>query len=324
MKLKWGIVGLGKIAKKFIDDLGLVDDVEIVAVASRDLNKAHAIAKEYNIASSYGSYEELFSDDEVDIVYVATPHHLHMEISIQAMNAGKHVLCEKPLAVNHHQVSKMIQASHRNHVFLMEAFWSRFNPCLINIFELIKQGKLGEVNYVNADFCFYRDDGPESRLFNMNLGGGSLLDVGVYPVFLAYSIFGMPIEILSTARLHETGADKQMSAILKFENGLASLSSGFTSKSEMVAKVCGTKASIYISEPWHAAKEFKIVCVEHEEIIRMPTQGNGLVYEIEECKSCINNKQIESKLWSHQDSLNMSSITDEIRRQCGIKYPFET
>ena len=324
--LRWGIVGLGKIAHAFCKDLQLVEGNVIQAVASRSADKAQQFASQYGAPHAYGSYAELFADSSVDIVYIATPHDSHAQLSIDAANAKKHILCEKPLAVNQSQVKTMIEAAQKNKVFLMEAFWSRFNPSVKSCIELAKDGKtIGEVNYLNADFTFHRNDPDESRMLNMDLAGGSLLDMGVYPVFLAYSVFGVPEQILATARFHRTGADIQTSAILKYENGIAQIMSGFVSQSDMRAKIYGTKGQIFIEPIWHGAQAYTVVNIETGESkkVSLPTKGKGFTYEIEECCRCISNGQLESKHWSHQNSLELIQITDEIRRQVGLKYPFE-
>jgi len=322
-KINWGIIGLGKIANKFAKDLALVEDAELTAVASRSLEKAKTFAEAHQVESYYDNYQSLFDNPDIDIVYIATPHNSHMEFSIQVMNAGKHVLCEKPLAVNKNQVQQMIEASKRNQVFLMEAFWTRFNPSMVSILEKIESGMIGQVNYINADFCFYKDAPAESRMYNMELAGGSLLDVGVYPIFLAYQIYGYPKEILASARFHETGADLQTSIILTHENGMASLFSGFDSQSDMVAKIYGRNGSIMMDDPWHHTDGYNIIKDGTSERFDLPLKGMGFSYEIEECHKCLLNGEIQSQLWSHQNSLDLIRITDEIRSQIGLKYPFE-
>ena len=322
-QIRWGIIGSGKIANRFASDLELIDGAQLVAVASRSEERAKMFAEVNNVEKYYGSYDALFEDSEVDILYIATPHDSHMEHSINAMNAGKHVLCEKPIAVNKSQLQKMLEASKRNQVFLMEALWTRFNPSMLAVLEEIKSGTIGEVNYINADFCFYKEAPPESRMFNMNLAGGSLLDVGIYPIFLAYLIFGYPKEILATARFHETGADLHTSALLKYDEGIASINSGFTSKSDMSAKIYGTKGSIMMNEPWHHTDGYQIVKGGSSEVHHHPLKGRGFSYEIEECNKCIRNNQLESDLWSHQNSLDLISILDKVRAVIGLRYPFE-
>ena len=322
--LRWGIVGLGNIAHQFMEDLRLVEKAQAVAVASRTVKKAAEFAGRYGVKKYYANYHKLFEDPEVDIVYIATPHDSHAGLSIAAMDAGKHVLCEKPLAVNRQQVESMVEAARQNNVFLMEALWSKFNPTIRECLHLVENGAIGSVNYVNADFTFYRQDKDSSRMLNMQLAGGSLLDMGVYPVFLAYTIFGKPEQILATARFHSTGADIQTSAILKFQNGIANVMSGFASQSDMKAKIYGTKGSIIIDPYWHEAQGYTLIMNEGKaERQVLPTKGKGFTYEIEECIRCIEQNQIESKAWSHQHSLGLIKILDEIRRQSGLRYPFE-
>lgn len=321
--IAWGIVGLGKIANKFSNDLKLVEGGHLQSVASRNLDKAKSFAEAHQANSYYDDYQQLFSDPNVDIVYIATPHDSHMNYAIEAINAGKHVLCEKPLAVNQSQVKKMIEASQAKKVFLMEAFWTRFNPVFRKVMQLVEEGAIGNVNYINADFCFYKEAPPESRMYNMELAGGSLLDVGVYPTFLAYQLFGYPKEIKSVATFHKTGADLQTASIFKYENGLANISSGFASKSDMIAKIYGSEGSIMIDAPWHHSNRYTINKGGDSETIDHPLNGMGFTYEIEECHQCIESNKLESTLWSHANSLDLISITDEIRSQIGLKYPFE-
>ncbi len=325
--VNWGIIGLGNIANHFANDLALIPNAHLRAVASRTKKKAKEFAEKHKAEKAYGSYKKLLKDKTIDIIYIATPHDSHAELSIAAMKAGKAVLCEKPLAVNKKQVKKMIKTAKKQKVFMMEAFWSKFNPSVKQSIELAKNGRIGEVNYVNADFCFYKDAPPESRMFNLDLAGGSLLDVGVYPIFLAYSIFGKPKEILATARFHDTGADIQTAAILKYKKGIANIFCGFVSESDTVAKIYGTKGCIYIDSRWHETQSFRIIdgtgSNKMQEIKVNPTRGKGFTYEIEECMQCLHNGQLESDQWSHKNSLELITIVDEIRAQCGLKYPFE-
>lgn len=322
-KIKWGILGLGKIADQFARDLSLVDSAKLEAVASRSAPKSRTFANAHGAENHYGSYEALLEDPNVDIVYIATPHNSHKLWSVSAMKSGKHVLCEKPLAVNRKQVQEMIDISQSKKVFLMEAFWTRFNPSVKEVIHRVRNGELGEVNYINVDFSFSSDASPESRVFNMELAGGSLLDIGVYPLFLSYVLMGIPNEINASAIFHETGADIQMSAILKYDAGLSVTMSGFKSQSDMVARIYGTEGRIFIDPHWHQTDGYTLYRKEKLSRHIHPTRGKGFSYEIEECHHCIINNKTESKLWSHQDSLNLVSMTDEIRRQIGLSYPFE-
>jgi len=322
-KLKWGIIGLGNIAHKFVKDLALVDNAELYAVASRSNEKAKAFAKQYKAKKTYSNYEDLFKDEAVDIVYIATPHNSHKNLSIAALQAGKHVLCEKPLAVNFKQVESMIVTAQKENRFLMEAFWSKFNPNIKAVLQLIQNGEIGEVSYINSDFCFLRSEDKQHRLFNMELAGGALLDVGVYPIFLAYVILGMPEAIVATANFGSTGVDMQTAAIFNYPKATANIMSGFRSQSDMVAKIYGTKGSIYIDARWHEAQSFQLVKNGVVETKSHPTKGKGFTYEIEECVKRIQSNKIESEIWSHQNSLDLISLTDEIRQQIGLRYPFE-
>jgi len=324
MKLRWGILGIGKIAHKFVEDLLLLENMTLQSVASRSTSKAAMFKDKYNAKIAYGDYESLFKDSEVDIVYIATPHHAHMEWSIKAMDAGKHVLCEKPIAVNGEQFQLMNVKSKEKNVFLMEALWSRFNPTLIEVLSQVKANAIGQVNYLNAEFSFVRNFPPENRAINLNLAGGSLLDLGIYPAFLAYCIFGMPNEILASSRFNSSGSDEQTLAILRYEFGFAYLMSGFQSQTNNVAKICGDDGMILIDSRWHNSEAYKLISSDGSiESFSKPIRGHGYTYEIEECYKCIQANQTESKLWSHEDSDNLIAILDEIRKQIGLKYPFE-
>ena len=324
-KLNWGIIGLGKIAHAFVKDLQLVEACSLVAVASRSQNKATEFAQQYQATKAYSSYTELFQDPEVDIVYIATPHNLHASLAIEAMNAGKHVLCEKPLAVNRVQVSNMIEAATQNQVFLMEAFWSRFNPSIREIIQRIDKGELGKIKQVSANFSFHLDAPIESRAYNMDLAGGALLDVGVYPIFLAYVTLGMPSEMYAISNFHETGADLQTTAILKYDQAVAHVMGGFETHSDMRAEICGTKASVFIEPRWHETRAYSLLNNETKktEHFPHPFQGKGFIFEIEECLKCIHAGKLASDLWSWQNSLDLIQICDDIRKQIGLRYPFE-
>lgn len=323
-KIKWGIVGCGNIANKFCSDLALVETAEIRAVASRSIEKSRDFSKKHNAIIAYGSYAELFSDPEVDIVYIATPHISHAELSIQAMENGKHVLCEKPLAINAKEAQSILEVSRRTQKFFMEALWTRFNPNFIEIKNRIDKGELGQIKYINADFSFKSDKPLDGRVMNLELGGGTILDIGIYPAFLAYLFLGKPNKILATSILHpETGCDIQTSMVFEYDGAQAILYSGFASKSELVARISGTKAQIQINDPWHAAHNFSIIENDQKQLIKNPIHGLGYIYEIEECHKCLKAEQIESKLWSHQNSLDLISILDKVRNQVGLKYPIE-
>lgn len=322
-KIKWGIVGLGRISDLFVTDLLLVKEAEAYAVASRSQEKADAFAQKFGAKRAYGSYDDLFNDPNVDIIYIGTPHDSHAELSVRAIESGKHVLCEKPVALNQNQAKRMIEVSKDHQRFFMEAFWSRFNPSIKEAKRQVEEGVIGEIRYINADFAFYVEIPEGSRMTNMLLGGGSLLDMGVYPLFLSYLLLGTPKEVLASANFFKSGADKQTSMILHYDHAQAVLHSSFVSPSNMVATISGSEGRINLNSVWHETQSYSLIKNNHKVDYHFPTKGKGFTYEIEECHKCIRENQVESDLWSHQDSLNLISIVDEVRNQTGLKYPRE-
>lgn len=322
-KIRWGIIGLGNIAHQFAKDLMLVEDAELVAVASRNLDKAQEFAKNYNVKQVYDSYDAIMKDSKVDIFYIATPHNSHATLSIRALQNNKHVLCEKPIALNYDDALQMITASKENNRFFMEAFWTRFNPSFREAFAKIKNGEIGTIKYINADFAFSAAtlEGIGNRKTDINLGGGSLLDIGVYPLFLCYMVLGIPTEILAKSNFYKTGADLQTSMILQYENAQAILHSSFVSASNMIATINGSKGTINLNALWHEAQSYTLSVNNNKEEFLLPTKGKGFTYEIEECHHCIRKNKIESQLWSHQNSLDLIKIVDEVRSQIGLVYP---
>ncbi|WP_299434466.1 Gfo/Idh/MocA family oxidoreductase [uncultured Aquimarina sp.] len=321
-KVKWGIIGLGNIAHQFAQDLTLVSDAEIVAVASRTIDKAQKFAKQYAVKKSYGSYTEVMKDPDIDIIYIATPHDSHASLTIKCLEQGKHVLCEKPVALNFNEALQMVETSRANNKFFMEAFWTRFNPSLQEVLLKIKSGEVGEIKYINADFAFNVGT-PSERMINVQNGGGSLLDMGVYPLFLAYVILGSPHKVLASANFYESGADKQTSMILQYQNAQAVLHSSFVSPSNMVATISGAKGRICLNSIWHETQSYSVVKNDQVVDYHFPTKGKGFTYEIEECHLCIRNQKIESEIWSHQNSLDLIKIVDDVREQTKLKFPKE-
>jgi len=323
-KIKWGIIGPGNIARRFALDLKLVDDALISAVASRSLDKARGFANEFGIENTYGSYEALFTSDTSDIVYIATPHNFHKDLAIKAMQAGKHVLCEKPLGINKAEVEELVQQARLNNAFLMEGLWSRFNPSIRKVKQLVDEGAIGDISYLHADFAFYgmdRDEG--SRVLNLDLASGSLLDIGIYPIFLSYLLLGKPNDISAHSNFHPNGTEVQTSMIFQYSNAQCILYSGITSSSAMKAEISGTTGEIYLNPRWHEAKGYALVKNNEAQEVHVPIQGNGFVHEIEEVHKCLKSNKLESELWSHQNSLDLVELMDTVRNRAGIKFPFE-
>ena len=322
--IKWGIVGAGNIAHSFSKDLALVIGGELTAVASRDLDKARSFANEYGAPNAFGSYEELFTSDTVDVIYIATPHTTHAALSIAAMKAGKNVLCEKPVGVNKGEVEEMIKVAKENNVFFMEALWTRFNPTIKKVKELVDNGTIGDIGYLHADFAFYALDRDENgRLLNPALAGGSLLDIGIYPIFLSYLLLGIPKDIKATANFHKTGVEVQISMIFNYEKAQAILYSGLNSNSEMKAEIAGSKGSIFVHRRWHETSGYTLEIDGDSTVVEVGKVGKGYTYEIEEVHKCLNAGKTESDLWSHQNSRDLIEIMDTVRSKTGIVFPFE-
>lgn len=322
--IKWGIVGAGNIAHSFSKDLALVIGGELTAVASRDLDKARSFANEYGAPNAFGSYEELFTSDTVDVIYIATPHTTHAELSIAAMKAGKNVLCEKPVGVNKGEVEAMIKVAKENNVFFMEALWTRFNPTIKKVKELVDNGTIGDIGYLHADFAFYALDRDENgRLLNPALAGGSLLDIGIYPIFLSYLMLGIPKDIKATANFYKTGVEVQISMIFNYEKAQAILYSGLNSNSEMKAEIAGSKGSIFVHPRWHETSGYTLEINGDSSVVEVGKVGKGYTYEIEEVHKCLNAGKTESDLWSHQNSRDLIEIMDTVRSKTGIVFPFE-
>jgi predicted dehydrogenase len=320
IKIKWGIVGLGKIAQQFASELELVESAELCAVASRSLEKAQDFANRFQCPKAYGSYDELFQDKNIDILYIATPHDSHAELTIKALQNEKHVLCEKPLALHYHDALQMIAAAKKHNKFFMEAFWTRFNPSVREALLHVQNGLIGEVKYLNADFAFAAENLEGSRMTDMKLGGGSLMDIGVYPLFLAYLMLGIPKEIVAKSNFHSSGADLQTSIILQYERSQAILHSSFLSSSNLKASISGTQGRINLNSPWFMTESYTVIQEDQKAKFKRPTLGKGYTYEIEECHACLRANKTESELWSHQNSLELIAIVDEVRKQIGLKF----
>ncbi|WP_035662729.1 Gfo/Idh/MocA family protein, partial [Flavobacterium seoulense] len=238
----------------------------------------------------------------------------------KALKKNKHVLCEKPIALNYQDAQKMIAASKKYNKFFMEAFWTRFNPSFRAAFDKIKQGEIGNIRYINADFAFYVQEKKGSRMFDLKLGGGSLMDIGVYPLFLAYTTLGIPESIYAKSIFHPSGVDTQTSIILNYKEAQAVLFSGISNTSNMKATISGTNGRINLNPTWHMAESFTLIKEKEEINYNFPTEKMGYNYEIEECHNCILNNVIESQLWSHKNSLELIKIVEEVKIQIGLDF----
>jgi predicted dehydrogenase len=321
--IRWGVLAPGRIAHKFVQDLQTVASGKLMAVGSRDLGRAKDFAAQYNAPYAYGSYEELLQCPELDIVYVASPHSGHLAHTLLCLRAGVAVCCEKAFAINGSQVAVMIAEAQRKNVFLMEAMWARFNPAINKAVEIIESGAIGKVRLLRADFGFQADYDPNTRLFNKSLAGGALLDIGIYPLFLSYRLFGMPSKMEASAVFSETGIDETMSAILTYahNNVMAVLDATFRATTPCIALIYGDKGSVEIHGRWHESTGITVKYTNGTtDVFAFERDTWGYNYEIEEVHRCLQNNQIESKNWSWQDSKNLMQLLDKVRQKIGLVY----
>lgn len=328
-KVRWGILGTGRIAGLYADALRYCTDcADITAVGSRTYANAEKFAKKYNIPNIniYGSYDELVECPDVDVIYIASPNTYHYEHSMMALKAGKGVLCEKPLTISAKEAIALIEYAREHNLFFCEAMWSRFFPCEQKVREWIDNDMIGEVRLVNANFGFNAPVNPESRLFKPELGGGALLDLGVYNIAFATMVYGeeMPLAIDGTAYKCETGVDAVTAISLQYPNGLASLNCGIVCNMINRAIVYGHKGRIEVERFWASDKVRLIKYDSSDEVVfDCPHECNGYEYEVREVARCITHGLIESPYITHQDSINIMTIMDKVRDQIGLKYPNE-
>ena len=303
----------------------MVEGARLGAIASRDAARAAAFAREHRVENTWSSYEELASDPGIDVVYIATPHGFHAEHSLLCLRKGKAVLCEKPMALSARQVGEMVEASRSHHAFLMEAMWTRFLPLMRGVLELIASGRIGVLKYVRADFGFHAPFQETSRLYDLRLGGGSLLDIGVYPLYLGLQLLGEPDGIVAAGRLSPTGSDETCHAVLQYSHGAtAVISSTLACQTSLTAEIAGTEGMIRIPGPWYRNDRFEWNRTgEAVQTVQLEPMVNGFEYQAREVMRGMEQGLIESPALPHSFSLLLSRTMDEIRRQIGVKYPGE-
>lgn len=324
-KFRWGILGPGNIAKKFATGLQALNDAELVAVGSRTKERANVFADQFGVPKRHASYEDLVNDPDVDAIYVSTPHPFHKDNSILCLNAGKAVLCEKPFAINQHETKAVIEVAKQKGVFLMEAMWTRFLPITVQIRKWITDGAIGEVRMFCADFGFRAGINPQGRLFNPTLGGGGLLDVGIYPISYASMVFGsQPSKIQSQAHIGETGIDEQAAMLFGYPGGaMALISCAVRTRTPHDAKILGTEGMISVTPSFWNATKATLSAGNKTETIDLPHKGNGYEYEAEEVARCVRAGKIESDAVPHAETMAIMQTMDAIRAQWGLKYPME-
>lgn len=320
--INWGIIAPGRIAHKFAHDLLLAEHARLHAVASRSMERAGEFARQYGATHAYGRYEDLLSCPGLDVVYVASPHSEHLEHAVLCLNEKIPVLSEKPLAMNSTQVARMVEVARSNRTFLMEAIWTRFIPLFEETLRLLHSGIIGELKTIRADFGFRAAFSPAHRVFNPDLGGGSLLDVGIYPVFLATLLWGRPDEIKATAVFGKTGADESCAMLLRYSGGrMAILDASIAMDTTTEAFLYGESGTMCLHSRFHQPRELSISFYEkNSEHLAMPFLGHGYCHEIEEVHRCLLAGKTQSEKLPLEFSLLLSETLDRVRREAGIFY----
>lgn len=319
----WAILGCGKIAGKFSSDLKLLTNARLYATASRSLAKSQEFAEKYGFQTAYGSYEEMVADPEVDVVYVATPHSHHHDHAILCLEHGKAVLVEKAFSLTAGQAAEMIDTARRHNTFLMEAFWTRFQASFTKTMQVLHSGELGKALMMRSAFCFHAPYNPDSRLYNLALGGGSLLDIGIYTVFWSLQVFGIPSEIQTTVDLAPTGADRSLAMTFKYPGGeIAQLSSSLTVCSDTQTEIWCEKGFIRVKriDPSTVIVTISRKDLPEEKITFHLDGGFGLFLEAQHVMECLNQGLTESPALPYSFTLKQMQLLDEIRSQAGIFY----
>ena len=318
--IRWGIIGLGKIANKFATDLASIETAELVAVASRNIQNANNFAEKHNAKKAYSSYEELAKDTNVDAVYIATPHSFHKEHAILCLQNKKAVLCEKPFAMNLSEVTEMIQVAKENNVLLMEALWSFFLPHFTYVLDIVKSEKFGKLKSLEADFGFHTPYNTDSRLFKKDLGGGSLLDIGIYPIFAALATLGEPDAIHAKATFFENGADASCDMFFKYENAKATLKSTLLEETPSVAILKFDKATVKLNRQFHQSSSITVIQNNKEEIINFDFKTIGYNFETTHFNNLLRAGEKESNIMTFEFSKNLINTLDKVREIIGLKY----
>ncbi|GHD13382.1 Gfo/Idh/MocA family protein [Zhihengliuella salsuginis] len=326
--LRWGVVATGTIAARVVADLALLDDAILQAVSSRTEASARAFARRFGFAEVYSDaedrpgYERLFDDPAVDVVYIATPHAQHHAVAMAALTAGKHVLCEKPLAMNARQAGELADLARDRGLFLMEAVWTRFLPSFCRAAEILRSGEIGSAQWLQADLGFVAPDDPASRIQDPAAGGGALLDLAVYPLTWALGVFGEPSDIVARGALTPEGIDRQNALTLTYASGAcAQLLTSIGADSPGEATIAGTEGWLRSAGPLFNPRELVIQAKGGPaRTERFEVPGNGFGYELREVTRCLQSGLTDSPYMPPAESVRMMELLDEARRQMGIRY----
>jgi predicted dehydrogenase len=324
-KVRWGILATGGIAEKFVGDLKLCGHT-VAAVGSRSQHAANAFAVKFGIARAHASYEALCADPEVDAIYVATPHPMHAENATLALNHGKHVLVEKAFTVNAREAQAVVDLAANKGLVVLEAMWTRWLPHMVRVREIVRSGLLGEIRSVTADHTQDLPDDPAHRLNALPLGGGALLDLGVYPISFTFDVLGTPKAIHAVGRLKETGADGTVATTFTYDNGaVAQTLSGSDTAGRNIATIHGTKGRVEIDKVWYAPTTFRRYD-ESKEVVEdyvSTVEGRGMQFQAAELERLVGEGKTAGTILSPTESVAIMAAMDEVRRQIGVKYPTE-
>lgn len=323
--IRWGILGCGKIARKFASDLQLVNDAQLVSIASRNPENGQAFATDFAVKNIHTTYEGLATDEEVDVIYIATPHNLHFENTMLCLKHRKAVLCEKPFAINARQSAQMIALAQQQHVFLMEALWSKFLPHYQMLQQYLQQGRLGKITSVLINFGFKPVPPYAPRIFEPSLAGGTMMDIGIYNVFFALSVLGKPDIIDAVMTPAYTGVDEQCAVTFRYNNGaIAQLFSSFSSNLSTEADINGTEGRIHLTNRFYApGNNFEYYSNNADGLELIPIEkeaGFGYQYEARHVGDCLRKGLTESPIMGFADTMLLIETLDAIRAKAGIVY----
>jgi predicted dehydrogenase len=323
--LRWGILATGGIAQSFVKDLQLIG-APVVAVGSRNLETARAFAERNGIPNAHGSYEELVADPEVDVIYVATPHSAHASAALLALGAGKHVLLEKPYTINAAEAQQVVDLAEAKGLIVLEAMWTRWMPHMIRIREIIAAGTLGQLRSLIADHDQKASADPAGRMQNPDLGGGALLDLGIYPVSFAWDMLGAPDRVLAMSDPTATGVDQQTAIVLGYPDArMAVLHTELDARGPNRAVIIGTEARIEIDPVWYTPTSFRVIGSDGAvlESYESKVEGRGMQFQAVELERLVAHGHAAGDLLPPAESVAIMETMDEIRRQIGLRYPGE-
>lgn len=324
-KIRWGILSTGKIARVFAEALKVLPEAELVAVGSRSAESANQFGDQFRVPHRYATYQALVNDPDVDVIYVATPHALHRDNMLLCLQAGKSVLCEKPFTINAQQAEEVIAVARRQHLFVMEAMWTRFIPLVVRLRQMVADGVIGDVQMFVAGMATIANPDPSLYLLNPQLGGGILLDGGAYPISLASLFLGPPARIASMAHMGASGVDEQGAVILGYTTGqLANIYFSFKTRVPPYFALQGSRGRIDVHPPLFKPTKLTLTLFgAPEQIIEVPLEGNGMNYEAAEVMRCLHEGKTESAVMPLDETLSIMRTLDSIRAQWGFEYPME-